>query len=84
MKNWLKKFQNSLYHPLIDLGVGIVLLFAAFSELDGDFLVALSEDGIGLHHGILVLGGVHLLGAFRDLLSSSINIIEKREDESRP
>ncbi len=78
MKKFLKKFEKSLYHPLIDLGAGIVLIFAAFSELDSDFIAALSEDGIGLHHGILVLGVVQLLRAFRELLSSSINIIEQR------
>ena len=75
---FLKKSEHYLNGPHINLIIGITLLLASLSEVEGDISDLFSVNDIGAHHGILVLGIVHLLRSLLVFTSSLIIIIEKR------
>jgi len=75
------KFLNQTSHilngPHINLIIGVFLLFSVFSEIEGEIVDVLVSADIGIHHGIVAFGLIHVLSALAALTESLVLILER-------
>ena len=68
MKKPLQRLKAVVKHPYTQLFTGSVLIITGLFEVWDDIMNAEHSFRLGVHHGVLLLGIVQILGSLPDLV----------------
>ena len=75
----MKNLQRILENPYFNLIAGLIVLYAAMSEVIRDFH-DLDQFQLGAHHGVVLLALVHILKTLPEIFKG-LEHMEKAEDK---
>lgn len=72
MHKFLKKIETAARNPWTEAFIGIVLLITGLADAGESIFEDVTSGNVGAHHGVIMLGMVHVLKAVPSILSSLI------------
>ncbi len=82
MKPSLKRLKTFIEHPATKLTTGLILFCSGIASVYTDITSTEHTLRFGVHHGVLFLGLVQILGSLPDLLDGvgkTIDVVEQRQ-----
>jgi len=70
MHSFIVKIENFFRNPYFEAVIGIILLTTGLAEAGDSIYEDVTSGNVGAHHGVIVLGFVHVLKAIPAILSS--------------
>jgi len=83
MQPFLLKLKAFAQHPLTQLVTGLVLLITGLTQAIDDILHAEHRFRLGVHHGVLLLGLVQVLGSLPSIVEGLDRYFRSLESRER-
>ncbi|MBT3237285.1 MAG: hypothetical protein HOK06_02670 [Rhodospirillaceae bacterium] len=83
MHTFIRKFENAVRNPYVEISVGLVLVITGFAEAGESLFEDVSQGNIGAHHGIIVLGLAHAMKAIPSILGSLVLFAEADRENDK-
>ncbi|NQU58814.1 MAG: hypothetical protein HQ513_16420 [Rhodospirillales bacterium] len=81
MHRFILKIENFFRNPYFEAVIGIILLITGLAEAGDSIYEDVTSGNVGAHHGVILLGFVHVLKAIPVILSSFMLFIDAERKE---